>query len=193
MEMPEWAHLEMEQIDFQDFAHRVLERNKERPILKFQVLARAEKHSKNIKTEALQDIVYYSRPKSRQKKQSLDEAFGSVQQIPAHVLQCTYFMTGVEPIRNMLLYCEPSALEHVQTALVGCRWILSFQIPLKSWASRLRSRRLGGALWFVGILLAARTKTVLESLPIFYNPIDGTGTSRACPAALGQRGGGCRL
>jgi len=36
MEMPEWAHLEMEQIDFQD-------------------------------------IVYYSRPKSRQKKQSLDE------------------------------------------------------------------------------------------------------------------------
>lgn len=53
MEMPEWAHLEMEQIDFQDFAHRVLERNKERPILKFQVLARAEKHSKNIKTEAL--------------------------------------------------------------------------------------------------------------------------------------------
>lgn len=23
MEMPEWAHLEMEQIDFQDFAHRV--------------------------------------------------------------------------------------------------------------------------------------------------------------------------
>lgn len=49
MEMPEWAHLEMEQIDFQDFAHRVLERNKERPILKFQVLARAEKHSNNIK------------------------------------------------------------------------------------------------------------------------------------------------
>lgn len=36
MKMPEWAHLEMEEIDFQD-------------------------------------IVYYSRPKSRQKKQSLDE------------------------------------------------------------------------------------------------------------------------
>ena len=53
MEMPEWAHLEMEQIDFQDCAHRVLERNKERAILKFQVLARAEKHSNNIKIEAL--------------------------------------------------------------------------------------------------------------------------------------------
>lgn len=57
MKMPEWAHLEMAEIDFQDWT----------------ATAQICKTGRKLR-ELSQDIVYYSRPKSKAKKQSLDEA-----------------------------------------------------------------------------------------------------------------------
>eukprot|EP00913_Durusdinium_trenchii_P030918 g28959.t1 len=56
MKMPEWAHLEMAEIDFQDWT----------------ATAQICKTGRKLR-ELSQDIVYYSRPKSKAKKQSLDE------------------------------------------------------------------------------------------------------------------------